>query len=101
MSGAFLKIAAYFSSRFQIQVTVQENFRLSKYQLVGEDYHASVIKNCAGLLMEWALTRELALPEYETASVSGPAHNRTFVMVCKFQDNQTQGEILFKMLIGF
>ncbi len=49
-------------------------------------------KNSAGDLTALALTNNLAVPDYDTISVTGPAHNRKFVMTCKMLEHTTQGE---------
>lgn len=49
-------------------------------------------KNSAGDLTALALTNNLAVPDYDTVSVTGPAHNRKFVMTCKMLEHTTQGE---------
>lgn len=75
--------------------------RLKVYNNILEDSSTLELKKSAGSLTEWALTRNQDLPEYETAGVTGPPHNRKFFMICKMKGHTTQGNYLFWFLLSY
>lgn len=60
---------------------------------IEEDLTNLEMKNYAGILTEWALTRDEPLPDYKTVSAIGPPHNRKFVMMCQMKEHCTHGKI--------
>lgn len=69
---------------------ILHSYRLNSHE-VGK-VASSEANNSAGILSAFALSNDIELPNYELISLSGPAHNRTFVMMCKMKENVTQGK---------